>query len=151
MKLFSQMTVILVTAGLFSTNVQAVDVLAVCGGSNGYSYFPERGLVPVGKGGWQKDQISSGTITFIRTDEGKVDLIYKTAAGVTTSPSQEGGNVATLYEDTERLVVLSFFQGVVTETFYLNKTNQELLWNQIKYNSQVEKAAAFVSNCGPGK
>jgi hypothetical protein len=140
----------LFTMLLLSMPASAVEVLTVCGTSEGYSYFPERGLVPVGKGGWQQDKIPSGTITFIRTNEGKVDLIYKTADGATTSPSQEGGNIATLHEDAERLVVLSFFKGLVTETFYLNKTNQQLLWNQIKYNSQVEKAAVFVSNCKPG-
>ena len=34
--------------------------LTECGGSDGYAYYFVGGLVPAGKGGWQKDGIDGG-------------------------------------------------------------------------------------------
>jgi hypothetical protein len=50
--------------------------LTECGKSDGYAYYFVGGLVPAGKGGWQKDGIDGGRI-ILNYVNGDLDLLIK--------------------------------------------------------------------------
>jgi hypothetical protein len=66
--------------------------LTECGKSDGYAYYFVGGLVPAGKGGWQKDGIDGGRI-ILNYVNGDLDLLIKNATGSTMSVKQDGGKI----------------------------------------------------------
>ena len=132
---------------IISNQVIAVEIVAICGGSFGYGYYLETGLVPKGEGGWGEEKISKGTTTIIRTTSNAVDLIYKDATDQTFSPSEYGGKIFIIHDDEERLVFMVSYPAGSIETYYLNRDKKLLVWTQLKYNALIEKINAFHSKC----
>ncbi len=135
---------------IFMPHAYSIEILATCHASNGYGYNPERGLMPKGEGGWDEGKISKGSTTFIRDEDKTIGVIFVDVSEQTQPPSQFGGNVITLHDDTERLVVAVEYPHVTVEVYYLNHNDNLLLWNQIKYQAPIEKSVAFESKCNKG-
>ena len=77
--LFSSISLFYICAPI----VHAVEVIAECGSINGHAFYPARGLVPDDKSGWGEDKITGGNVIFIRESSGDINIIMKTAAGIT--------------------------------------------------------------------
>lgn len=140
------MALVGMACGLTIASVQlaSAEVVARCGASKGFAYYPEIGLVQAGQGGWKEDGITRGEILLLR-DGTEFDVIHTDAAG-TRSSKADGARVIGISATDARIIVLVAYPEVV-ETYALWFSTRELLWTQIKAAGLVDKAATFRSEC----
>jgi hypothetical protein len=85
--------------------------IAICGESEGYSYFPDAGLLalssPKDTGKWIADAISPGRLTLSTGLGHKLDLLYTDASGVVASATSNGAQVIRLAQTHEALAVIA--------------------------------------------
>jgi hypothetical protein len=131
--------------------------LTECGKSDGYAYFFVGGLVPAGKGGWQKDGIDGGRI-ILNYVNGELDLLIKSATGSTMSVKQDGGKIF-VRQTTNGLIALTViyeYEGkpVTTEDYAFqldNRGDGTVAWTAIRTASnKVNKMSLMTAQCrGP--
>ncbi|MEP0323368.1 hypothetical protein [Bauldia litoralis] len=128
----------------------AVDI-AVCGGSHGYAYFPEIGILQddPNTGKWVTDGISDGRITLATTAENELDILFGDASGGVYSAANEGARVILIDRSDDKLAVLAVYpQGAIeTYTFYQSASGPEVLWSSNKFNALIPKMAAYRASC----
>jgi hypothetical protein len=93
--------------------------LAVCGPSQGWSYFARPQ-----PDGWTEDGISSGRLVFIADAKGDVNLLFRDVTGRFYSATRDGGRVVTLKEPNESgefAILIVYPSTGVTETYTLTK------------------------------
>jgi hypothetical protein len=130
--------------------------LTECGKSDGYAYYFVGGLVPAGKGGWQKDGIDGGRI-ILNYINGEIDLLIKSAPGTTASVKQDGGKifVRQTNNDLIALTVLYEYEGktVTTEDYVFqldNRGNGTVAWTGIRTAAIINKMSLMTAQCrGP--
>jgi hypothetical protein len=131
--------------------------LTECGRSDGYAYYFVGGLVPAGKGGWQKDGIDGGRI-ILNYVNGELDLLIKSATGSTMSVKQDGGKIF-VRQTTNGLIALTViyeYEGkpVTTEDYAFqldNRGDGTVAWTAIRTASnKVNKMSLMTAQCrGP--
>lgn len=124
--------------------------LFTCSNLSGQAYYPYRGLVPKDKAGWTKDAISGGSFTLTKTADHKFDLLYTDSTKRVVSTIADGGSVIALGTGKDYASILVNYPDKTVETYfyYLNADgNYEVLFNQVKYNTPVSKAAIMKGAC----
>jgi len=138
-----------IALGLASAPVAHADVLATCGRQDGISYYPERGLVPKGKGGWTPDQISAGRTTLSKQGE-EFDVLYADATGAVFSSRAEGATIVAIRQTADELTLIVAYPGNTAEIYqFLRNTDNsgELVLTQSKGGPMIAKGAVLVSKC----
>jgi hypothetical protein len=94
--------------------------IAICGDSEGYSYFPNAGLLaqssPKNTGKWIADALSPSRFTLSSVGD-KLDLLYTDASGVVASMTNDGAQVIQVGRTKEALAVIAVHPGTIVETF----------------------------------
>lgn len=128
----------------------AADVLIKCGGSQGYTYFVEGGLVSSVDAGWQKDAIKKGAYTLTKEGE-SYDLIFSDAMGRTVSSRRDGGNVVPISLSERSLVFSIDYPGKLFETWIFDMTatgTGVVTFHQARYgNFPIRKHAVMRAPC----
>jgi hypothetical protein len=139
---------------MICTDVMA-QTLTECGKLDGYAYYFSGGLVPAGKGGWQKDGIDGGRI-ILNFINGEVDLLIKNATGTTASVRQDGGKIFARKTNNGliALTVLYDDAGVgVTEDYVFQINNQgdgTVASTAIRTAGKINKMSLMTAQCrGP--
>lgn len=125
------------------------EVVAVCGASEGRSYFPPSTLVSAKDGGWQEDRISEGSFQLVRSGE-NYDIIFTDATGGTLSSKGDGGHVATGFDTSGNLLVTVLYPGVSIETYvfwFALKGERVATYSQAKYGATIPKHSLMKATC----
>ncbi|HUE80298.1 MAG TPA: hypothetical protein VMN38_11800 [Sphingomicrobium sp.] len=72
------------------------ELVASCGSSKGYSYYPEIGMVPEEKSGFSEDAISDGYFYLLKQPDGAYDLVFRDALREQRSAVADGAIVQKL-------------------------------------------------------
>lgn len=131
--------------------VAAPKVLAICGASEGYSYFLPGGA-NLKTHGWVKDGISNGQLVLVR-DKSGFDIVFPGLDGQATSVRTQGGQVV-LYgsgEDMNEFILgVSYKSGLVVETYlfrFSDAKNGEVLFTKLHGGGMVPKGHLFNAKC----
>ncbi len=110
---------------IFPSFAYAEDV-AVCGGSDGYSYYSYRKMGESNNTGWQEDKMSDGRFTFTIDDNGLLDLLVSDATGKVFSSVSQGAKIfpASLSDDAVSIIVL--YENILIETYVFQKLKNGL-------------------------
>ena len=78
-----------------SYNSAMANNIAICGSSNGISYFPEVGIMIGNRDAskWVQYKIKGGTITLTLTADKQFDLLFSDSYGRAVSSKQDGAKV----------------------------------------------------------
>jgi len=132
----------------FSSSAYA-EVLATCGRQDGFSYYPERGPVPKGKGGWTHDTITAGRTTLSK--QGDIfDVLYADATGAVFSSRSEGATIIAIRQTPDELALIVAYPGNTAEVYQFLRnpdSSGELVLTQSKGGPTIGKGAVFVSKC----
>jgi hypothetical protein len=127
--------------------------IAICGESEGYSYFPNAGLLalssPKYAGKWIEDAISPGRFTLSTGVGDKLDLFFTDASGAVGSATSNGAQVIRLGQTKEALAVIVIYPGKIVETytFVQSREGAEAIWSSNKYGAPILKISAFRTPC----
>jgi len=135
---------------IFCSNAFAA-VITSCGGSQGYAYFFQGGLVPADQEGWQPDKISTGGIIFTM-DEKKPDIIIRDALDKTRSVKEDGALVNVLHVDSFNgtfLIMVYYPAGALEH--YLFKLDKDgagkVVWGTAKATGPIITNKLMVADC----
>ena len=134
-----------------STPILAKDI-AVCGASEGYGYYPRKGLTSddPDAGKWVEDGISNGRMTLITTANDALDLLVADSTGAVYSTINDGGTVIPIGRSNEMLSVIIVYElggTVETYTFLNSVSGPEVIWSSNKFGTLILKIAAFRAPC----
>jgi hypothetical protein len=127
--------------------------IAVCAESDGYSYFPNAGLLAISSskdaGKWHEDAVSPGRFTLSTGAGEKLDLFYTDASGRVGSATSNGAEVIRAGQTKDALAVIVIYPGKTVETFtFVNSQNgPEAIWSSNKYGTPILKISAFHASC----
>jgi len=146
------LTLVLCCTALSAASAQT---LAECGKSDGYAYYFTGGLVPAGKGGWQKDGVDDGRI-ILNFINGEVDLLIKDRTGTTRSVKQDSGKIY-VRKTTYGLIAISIVYGEgaqATEDYVFqvdNRGNGTVVWTTVRTaDDAINKITLMTAQCrGP--
>jgi hypothetical protein len=142
---------VLVLGLIISSAAYAKDI-AVCGASEGYSYFPEAGLLAAPEsedaGKWKTDAISSGRLTLSRSGD-RFDLLFTDATGAVISARGDGGEVVRVGQTADAITVVVNYSGSLVETYTFIKAagGAEAIWSTNKYGTLIPKIGAYRAPC----
>ena len=131
-----------------ATNQASAGVIAECGASEGYAYYFSGLLVSEEDAGWQRDKISTGSVSIVELD-GDLDVIFSDATGRTKSSRANGAEVFPVGNnvDEEIISVMVLYVGRVIEVYTYNAKAKKLILVQQKIDDLVNKASIMVSDC----
>lgn len=147
-------TICLLLVGLASIPVQAMEI-ATCRSPKGQAYYHFGGLMKKSDSGWHEDNISAGTISFTRGQDGSVDILYVDVRKKPISSTQDGGIVRLLRVSQTSATVLVFYpNGASTEiyTFFTEKDDSHkfsMLSSKSGDQAIIPKSALMVGSCDP--
>jgi hypothetical protein len=142
----------LVTIGLVLFLVPLVlraEVLATCGASDGYAYFPPGPLVPKDESGWTPDGISKGSFQLIRSGD-DYDIIFTDTTGGTLSAKADGGLITTTASEHGNLLVIVLYPSKTLETYvfwFSVKAEKTVTYSQAKYGATIPKHSLMRASC----
>jgi len=140
-----------VLVSLISFSAHASDI-AICGASEGYSYYPKIGLgaADANAGEWSEDRISNGRFTATLAEDKSFDIIVLDATGGVFSSRAVGAVVELVGKTDETLTLLVIYPGktIETYTFLRNADGQaEVMWTVNKFGTLIPKAASYQAAC----
>ena len=106
---------ILLAMILLSYSSASAKIITTCKDEGGYSYYFPGGVVPKGKDGWHKDDITDGFIIF-KMEAGDPNIIFRDATNITKSVKEQGATVKILHADSATgmtLVLVDYGVGVL--------------------------------------
>lgn len=124
------------------------NVLHVCGGSVGISFFlaPERkGLV--------NDDSHDNAFAIVELPDGTYDMVFRNPQGAYFSSLKDGATIIPIYENDKGEIVLNFIfevSGMVeTIAIYRDGNSKIALWtsNKPRVAFNITKAGAFAAKC----
>jgi hypothetical protein len=123
--------------------------------SDGYAYYFTGGLVPAGKGGWQKDGIEDGRI-ILNFINGEIDLLIKDRTGNTRSVKQDSGKIYPR-KTTHDLIALHVLYGEGAQAtedyvFQIDRSgNGTVIWSTVRTaGDAINKMSLMTAQCrGP--
>ncbi len=125
--------------------------IAVCGESEGHSFYPKLGLSSANEDRWIPDRITGGRITLTETSKGEHDIFYANATGAAGSAKNDGAMVTTLGSVGDSLGVLVAYPDtgqIESYAFIVNADGKaEVMWTVNRYGPLVRKVSAFKANC----
>lgn len=125
------------------------EVVAICGTSEGRSYYPQSALVPEKDSGWVDDRVSKGSFQLVRSGE-TYDIIFTDATGGTLSSKGDGGHIAASKDDSGNLLVTVFYPGVSFETWvfwFAANGEKTVTYTQAKYGATIPKHSLLKATC----
>ncbi len=118
-----------------------------CGGSKGYSYYFEGGMIAAKDAGWSEDRISTGQIIFILKGD-KPQLLVGDVAGMRDVES-DGANLAVAQSNANTIVLLVAYPGA-TETYAFRikpDGRGEVVWSSIKAAGAIDRGTMMQASC----
>ncbi len=126
-------------------------VVAECGPLKGHSYFPNAGMVPANKAGWQPDGISGGTVTLQRLSSGDLDIIFTDANRKQVSTVNDGGKVYLTRANPTDISAVVIYPGVTEEIYsFWQTTSGALEFSMLQSKggrAAIHKKTAMVGRC----
>lgn len=127
------------------------EVIAECGPLKGHSYFPNAGLVPANKAGWQQDGISRGTVTLQRLSSGDLDIVFTDANRNQVSTTRDGGKVYLTRANPSDISLVVIYPGVTDEIYsFWQATSGALEFSMLQSKggrAAIHKKTAMVGKC----
>ncbi len=124
--------------------------VAVCGSSTGYSYYANRGIAEGDILGWSEEKNLTGSITFKKYDDGKLDLIFVDATKGSYSSTEEGAAIIPASISETSASIISLYPNKLSETYIFQKLKDgkmQVMWTQAKSDTPLPKIAAWVGEC----
>ena len=123
------------------------DTFIKCGGSEGYSYFLEGGLIAATDAGWSKDQMSKGQIIFLLKGD-KPQLLVGDAVGM-RDVETDGAKLHVTQSNGTTMIVLAVYPlAVETYAFRINEDRHgEVVWSGIKSTGVMDKGSLMRASC----
>jgi hypothetical protein len=123
------------------------DSVIKCGGSFGYSYYMEGGIVAADGAGWSEDQISKGQIIFLMKGK-KPQLLVGDAVG-TRDIESDGAQLLVTQANGTTIVVLAVYPlAVETYAFRIGAQGKgEVIWSGIKTTGAMDKGSLMRAAC----
>jgi|TARA_B110000908_G_C10042482_1_gene352473 hypothetical protein len=141
-------TLLILLITLFCTsNANARETFASCGGSNGYTYYVLGGFVSESAAGYTKDAIQDGTIQFTHADYKDWDVVQIDGFKKPYSAKGNGGSVTFVGGTENGFNIMVFYPTDTIEVYTLRPLTNEVTWVQSKSNSQMSKATVMKANC----
>jgi hypothetical protein len=142
------MRLLLAALLLALTAPSVADVLATCGASDGYGYYPETAVVSKKDSGWQRDGISKGSFQLIMSGD-DYDIVFTDASGGTLSARADGGHVSATTESGGNLLVLVLYPGKTLESyvFWFGTKEKRVTYSQAKYGAKIAKHSLMEASC----
>jgi hypothetical protein len=142
---------ILTVLGLLLPSVVFADDIAVCGESEGHSYYAYRNLVSEEKdSGWKEDGIKNGKFTLKITDN-KLDILISDASGGLFSSKDDGGNVVLVGSGKDFVNVVAIYPTTSVVESYIFQTlrngKAQAMWTHSKADTPITKVSSFVADC----
>jgi hypothetical protein len=147
-------TICFLVVVLFSGSLSAQEI-ATCRSPTGRAFYHFDGIIKKADSGWADDKISSGVFSFIRANDGAIDILYVDTRLKPISASQDGGIVRLLRGTSTNATVLVFYpDGAATEiyTFFKEKDGgHKFTFLQSKSGdlATVPKSVLLVGTCEP--
>mgnify|MGYP003987914261 CR=1 FL=1 len=104
----TRLILIAVAMYLFPVSNASAGSVAHCGGSFGYAYHIQGGLVTEKESGWGEDSISKGQLLLIKGGK-DFDIIHTDATGGTRSSKGDGGKVITIGGDANSIMLVVIY------------------------------------------
>ena len=121
-----------------------LEVLAMCGSSQGRGYFFKHELFNPSGGSWLEDGISNGQITLVRDGE-EVDILFGDAVG-STGYRQDGAQVIILHFG-DKFIRVGAFADNYTDIYNFDRLEKKLAWSSNKSGPLMGKVSVYESNC----
>lgn len=127
--------------------------IAICGESDGYSYFPNAGLLaqtnPDEADKWRTDSVSPGRFTLSTGVGDELDLFYTDASGAVSSASSNGAQVIMVGRTKEALALIVVYPGKTVDsfTFVQSQKGAQAIWSSNRYGAPILKISAFHAPC----
>ena len=122
--------------------------VAVCGGSEGYAYYPSAGLMADKSAQWTDDPISAGKFTLSISELNKFDLLFTDATGAVVSASQDGAEVLRIGQSEIGITIAVVYPMLIeTYTFLRSQSGPEAIWTSNKHSTPILKAGAYRAKC----
>ena len=124
------------------------EIIAECGSSDGYTYFPSIGLNPNQDGIFTADKISDGSIALELREDGTFDVLFRSRPENKRSSIVEGAKVFRIGRGGNELTVAVIYP-MLSEvyTFMQTRLGPEVMWTTNKHSTPVLKAGAYLSRC----
>jgi len=134
---------------LFPTIVFSQEI-AVCHSPKGRAYYPNIGVVPANKAGWQDDAISGGRYTL--TKQGNdLDILYTDATKRVASSKGSGATVLPLRDGVNNFTILVYYQNDTIELYSFMRENSGALSLHVIQSkggeALVQKSSIMVAKC----
>jgi hypothetical protein len=134
---------------IVATNVASAEILATCGASQGYAYYPPGAYVGDADAGWQEDAISKGSFQLVRSGE-EFDIFFTDASGGTLSTRGDGGVIHGTFDSSGNLLVHVIYPGKVFETYifwFAVKGEGSVTYSQAKHGARIWKHSLMKAAC----
>ena len=144
---------IVITLLIFLVRIPAYgSEVAVCSSSEGYSYYPNYGIVEESKSGMTKDKVTGGRTTLKNLGNNKYDILFSSADGSIASTIQDGGSVYPLILTSSSISVLNIYPGLNAEIYSFwkednGKYKYSMQQSRIGDNLLIRKINLLVGNC----
>lgn len=149
---WSKTFLIAVTVLVFETSTVWADLVTKCEAPEGYSYFFHSLLVPSDKAGWKKDAVSKGSYIVTRDAGGEYDIIFTDALNRTISSREDGGQIVTVSQSDDHLIIIVSYPEKNVETWFFNIDRRgvgKLTISQARYGSEsfIKKHSLMTAGC----
>jgi hypothetical protein len=135
---------------LVRTLPDRTSLIASCGPSTGWSYYPETKLVRGKDAGWAKDKVAGGSTALVRFADGQYDIWFADGVKSSASTRDEGGTVALhRFSEKEAAFIVSYpGQTVELYQFIMEPSGGRMIHAQSKGpENVVPKGALLTSRC----
>lgn len=124
--------------------------VAVCSSSKGYGYYAQRNLMTEGNVGWKEDKNLTGSMTFKKYDDGKLDLIFTDATRGSYSGTEEGASILPVSISENAASIVLIYPNQLSEAYVFQRLKSgefQVMWTQAKAETPFPKVAAWVGKC----
>ena len=122
----------------------------MCHSPKGRAYYPNLGVVPANKAGWQDDAITGGLYTLTRQDK-DFDLLYSDATKRVVSSKGAGANVIPLRIGTNNFTIFVYYNNDTIELYsFMKENNGNLSLHVIQSKGGeafVQKSSIMIAKC----
>jgi hypothetical protein len=128
-------------------------LVAACGASKGYSYFPELGIITEEDAGFQEDGISEGYFYLLKQPDSTYDVIFRDASQRAKSAIADGAIVEKLRAGTSDAAFAVHYKGgaktVEVYTFYIESGGKQRFTTLVSKGAEapIAKSGLLAGSC----
>ena len=140
--------IITVVAFCWMSVAAQATIIAKCGVSIGFTYFPSIGLNKKDNGEFSADKISGGRISLELRKDGKFDVWFASGSETDRSSIDEGADVIRIGRN-ENTLTIAVIYPMLSEvyTFMKTRSGDEVMWTTNKHSTPILKAGTYLSSC----